>query len=260
MKYVVGAILKGHILTLKSSWTECKEYKWMLGSRNRPNLNMILLTESQWPVRMGEERSPSAMLRKVTRVRTPVRPSTLKALCLPFLMGSSACLRDQTQVLCQLHMVRTSFGLLCSVLYVCSRLICSFSKETMDLLFPRRRLSCCSLTACCDIVSWLRQLKPDGGGLTILCLPCCSCPVVSSSLYVLAGNCRDGHFSVGDHCMPCFCFGITKHCQSTGRYRSQITLHFTEEEDFKGTQLIKNSDFSFMFMDLQLERQLLVSS
>ncbi|XP_016113250.1 LOW QUALITY PROTEIN: basement membrane-specific heparan sulfate proteoglycan core protein-like [Sinocyclocheilus grahami] len=62
-------------------------------------------------------------------------------------------------------------------------------------------------------------------------------PVVSSSLYVLAGNCRDGHFSVGDHCMPCFCFGITKHCQSTGRYRSQITLRFTEEEDFKGVNV-----------------------
>ncbi|XP_052450996.1 basement membrane-specific heparan sulfate proteoglycan core protein isoform X25 [Carassius gibelio] len=62
-------------------------------------------------------------------------------------------------------------------------------------------------------------------------------PVVSSSLYVLAGNCRDGHFSVGDRCMPCFCFGITKHCQSTGRYRSQITLRFTEEEDFKGVNV-----------------------
>uniref|UniRef100_A0A671MKX5 Basement membrane-specific heparan sulfate proteoglycan core protein-like n=1 Tax=Sinocyclocheilus anshuiensis TaxID=1608454 RepID=A0A671MKX5_9TELE len=54
---------------------------------------------------------------------------------------------------------------------------------------------------------------------------------------VLTGNCRDGHFSVGDHCMPCFCFGITKHCQSTGRYRSQITLRFTEDEDFKGVNV-----------------------
>uniref|UniRef100_A0A672L9B0 Heparan sulfate proteoglycan 2 n=1 Tax=Sinocyclocheilus grahami TaxID=75366 RepID=A0A672L9B0_SINGR len=62
-------------------------------------------------------------------------------------------------------------------------------------------------------------------------------PVVSSSLYVLAGNCRDGHFSVGGHCMPCFCFGITKNCQSTGRYRSQITLRFTEEDDFKGVNV-----------------------
>ncbi|KTG44082.1 hypothetical protein cypCar_00000109 [Cyprinus carpio] len=79
--------------------------------------------------------------------------------------------------------------------------------------------------------------RPDGGGLTIPCLPCRSCPVVSSSLYVLAGNCRDGHFSVGDRCMPCFCFGITKHCKSTSRYRSQITLRFTEEEDFKGVNV-----------------------
>ncbi|XP_042569689.1 basement membrane-specific heparan sulfate proteoglycan core protein-like isoform X7 [Cyprinus carpio] len=62
-------------------------------------------------------------------------------------------------------------------------------------------------------------------------------PVVSSSLYVLAGSCHDGHFSVGGHCMPCFCFGITKNCQSTGRYRSQITLRFTEEDDFKGVNV-----------------------
>ncbi|XP_058618888.1 basement membrane-specific heparan sulfate proteoglycan core protein isoform X15 [Onychostoma macrolepis] len=92
-------------------------------------------------------------------------------------------------------------------------------------------------------------------------------PVVSSSLYALAGNCRDGHFSVGDHCMPCFCFGITKHCQSTGRYRSQITLRFTEEEDFKGvnvsfpsrpgtqpplsfTQMLINSENEFRLVDL----------
>ncbi|XP_067227656.1 basement membrane-specific heparan sulfate proteoglycan core protein isoform X16 [Chanodichthys erythropterus] len=52
-----------------------------------------------------------------------------------------------------------------------------------------------------------------------------------------AGNCRDGHFSVGSLCMPCFCFGITKNCQSTGRYRSQIGLRFTEEEDFKGVNV-----------------------
>ncbi|XP_073795137.1 basement membrane-specific heparan sulfate proteoglycan core protein isoform X12 [Danio rerio] len=62
-------------------------------------------------------------------------------------------------------------------------------------------------------------------------------PVVSSSPFILAGNCRDGHFSVGGHCMPCFCFGITKKCQSTGRYRNQITLRFTEEEDFKGVNV-----------------------
>uniref|UniRef100_A0A8C2AGW3 Cell adhesion molecule-related/down-regulated by oncogenes n=1 Tax=Cyprinus carpio TaxID=7962 RepID=A0A8C2AGW3_CYPCA len=54
---------------------------------------------------------------------------------------------------------------------------------------------------------------------------------------VLTGSCHDGHFSVGGHCMPCFCFGITKSCQSTGRYRSQITLRFTEEDDFKGVNV-----------------------
>lgn len=110
----------------------------MLGSRNRPNLNMILLTESQWPVRMGEERSPSAMWRKVTRVRTPARPSTLKALCLPFLMGSSACLRDQTQVLHQLHMVRTSlyYCVFCIICLFSSDTF--FSKETMDVIFYLR--------------------------------------------------------------------------------------------------------------------------
>ncbi|XP_052450998.1 basement membrane-specific heparan sulfate proteoglycan core protein isoform X27 [Carassius gibelio] len=61
--------------------------------------------------------------------------------------------------------------------------------------------------------------------------------VLSLSQRPNPGNCRDGHFSVGDRCMPCFCFGITKHCQSTGRYRSQITLRFTEEEDFKGVNV-----------------------
>uniref|UniRef100_A0A8C1UL38 Heparan sulfate proteoglycan 2 n=1 Tax=Cyprinus carpio TaxID=7962 RepID=A0A8C1UL38_CYPCA len=61
--------------------------------------------------------------------------------------------------------------------------------------------------------------------------------VLSLSQRPNPGNCRDGHFSVGDRCMPCFCFGITKHCKSTSRYRSQITLRFTEEEDFKGVNV-----------------------
>ncbi|XP_058618891.1 basement membrane-specific heparan sulfate proteoglycan core protein isoform X18 [Onychostoma macrolepis] len=91
--------------------------------------------------------------------------------------------------------------------------------------------------------------------------------VLSLSQRPNPGNCRDGHFSVGDHCMPCFCFGITKHCQSTGRYRSQITLRFTEEEDFKGvnvsfpsrpgtqpplsfTQMLINSENEFRLVDL----------
>ncbi|KAK7128964.1 hypothetical protein R3I94_017251 [Phoxinus phoxinus] len=61
--------------------------------------------------------------------------------------------------------------------------------------------------------------------------------VLSLSQTANPGNCRDGHFSVGGHCMPCFCFGITKNCQSTGRYRNQIGLRFTEEEDFKGVNV-----------------------
>ncbi|KAL1250062.1 hypothetical protein QQF64_021067, partial [Cirrhinus molitorella] len=61
--------------------------------------------------------------------------------------------------------------------------------------------------------------------------------VLSLSQRPNPGNCRDGHFSVGELCMPCFCFGITKTCQSTGRYRNQITLRFTEEDDFKGVNV-----------------------
>uniref|UniRef100_A0A665UZU7 Heparan sulfate proteoglycan 2 n=1 Tax=Echeneis naucrates TaxID=173247 RepID=A0A665UZU7_ECHNA len=48
------------------------------------------------------------------------------------------------------------------------------------------------------------------------------------------GNCPDGHFSVDGRCVPCFCAGISKNCKSTGRYRNQISLRFTDEEDFKG--------------------------
>ncbi|KAK3547531.1 hypothetical protein QTP86_021514, partial [Hemibagrus guttatus] len=50
-------------------------------------------------------------------------------------------------------------------------------------------------------------------------------------------NCPDGHFNVGGRCVPCFCSGITKNCQSTRRYRSQIALRFTEEENFKGVNV-----------------------
>nr|XP_057906676.1 basement membrane-specific heparan sulfate proteoglycan core protein isoform X5 [Doryrhamphus excisus] len=51
------------------------------------------------------------------------------------------------------------------------------------------------------------------------------------------GNCPDGHFSVEGRCVSCFCAGITKNCKSTGRYRNQISLRFTEEEDFKGVNV-----------------------
>lgn len=164
-------------------------------------------------------------------------------------MGSSASLRDQTQVLHQVHMVHCEhlvyfmFVLLWCFLFwrdMSLQQMSSFHLRDTILLFF-------GLHVVHIVVWWLWLLNPDSGGLTILCLPCRSCPVVSSSSYVLAGNCRDGHFSVGNLCMPCFCFGITKNCQSTGRYRSQIGLRFTEEEDFKGTQMIKIQRFPFIY-------------
>lgn len=51
------------------------------------------------------------------------------------------------------------------------------------------------------------------------------------------GDCPDGQFSVGSRCVPCFCSGIVKNCKATGRYRDQISLRFTEEEDYKGVNL-----------------------
>ncbi|KAI4896717.1 hypothetical protein NFI96_032885, partial [Prochilodus magdalenae] len=53
----------------------------------------------------------------------------------------------------------------------------------------------------------------------------------------IPSNCPDGHFNIGGRCVPCFCSGITKNCQSTGRYRNQISLRFTEEENFKGVNV-----------------------
>ncbi|XP_054464444.1 basement membrane-specific heparan sulfate proteoglycan core protein isoform X3 [Anoplopoma fimbria] len=51
------------------------------------------------------------------------------------------------------------------------------------------------------------------------------------------GNCPDGHFTVEGRCVSCFCAGISKNCKGTGRYRNQISLRFTEEEDFKGVNV-----------------------
>lgn len=56
------------------------------------------------------------------------------------------------------------------------------------------------------------------------------------NLFFNAGNCPDGHFGVEGRCVSCFCAGITKNCKATGRYRDRITLRFTDEEDFKGTE------------------------
>ncbi|XP_046725155.1 basement membrane-specific heparan sulfate proteoglycan core protein isoform X3 [Silurus meridionalis] len=53
----------------------------------------------------------------------------------------------------------------------------------------------------------------------------------------LPSNCPEGHFNLGSQCAPCYCSGITKICHSTGRYRSQISLRFTEEENFKGVNV-----------------------
>ncbi|XP_029911416.1 basement membrane-specific heparan sulfate proteoglycan core protein isoform X2 [Myripristis murdjan] len=52
-----------------------------------------------------------------------------------------------------------------------------------------------------------------------------------------SSNCPDGHFSVEGRCVSCFCAGITKNCQATGRYRNQISLRFTDEDDFKGVNV-----------------------
>ncbi|XP_029282809.1 basement membrane-specific heparan sulfate proteoglycan core protein, partial [Cottoperca gobio] len=51
------------------------------------------------------------------------------------------------------------------------------------------------------------------------------------------GNCSAGHFSVEGRCVSCFCAGLSKNCKNTGRYRNQISLRFTEEENFKGVNV-----------------------
>ncbi|XP_041129698.1 basement membrane-specific heparan sulfate proteoglycan core protein-like isoform X5 [Polyodon spathula] len=58
-------------------------------------------------------------------------------------------------------------------------------------------------------------------------------------LMIEQGPCPGGHFSVesNSRCVSCFCFGITKSCQNTRRYRNQIRLRFTEEDDFKGVDV-----------------------
>ncbi|XP_058849388.1 basement membrane-specific heparan sulfate proteoglycan core protein-like isoform X4 [Acipenser ruthenus] len=58
-------------------------------------------------------------------------------------------------------------------------------------------------------------------------------------LMIEQGPCPGGHFSIesNSRCVSCFCFGITKSCQSARRYRNQIRLRFTEEDDFKGVNI-----------------------
>uniref|UniRef100_A0A7M4G0V1 Basement membrane-specific heparan sulfate proteoglycan core protein n=1 Tax=Crocodylus porosus TaxID=8502 RepID=A0A7M4G0V1_CROPO len=59
------------------------------------------------------------------------------------------------------------------------------------------------------------------------------------SLTPQRGPCSEGHFHIEgtSRCLPCFCFGITKACRSTGRYRHQIRLRFDRPEDFKGVNV-----------------------
>ncbi|XP_015241296.1 PREDICTED: basement membrane-specific heparan sulfate proteoglycan core protein isoform X8 [Cyprinodon variegatus] len=52
-----------------------------------------------------------------------------------------------------------------------------------------------------------------------------------------SGNCPNGHFSVGNRCISCFCAGVSKNCKRTGRYRNQISLRFTEEDNFRGVNV-----------------------
>ena len=49
------------------------------------------------------------------------------------------------------------------------------------------------------------------------------------------GDCPDGHFGTQGRCVSCFCAGITKTCQATGRYRNRITLRFNQEDNHQGT-------------------------
>ncbi|XP_019367559.1 PREDICTED: basement membrane-specific heparan sulfate proteoglycan core protein, partial [Gavialis gangeticus] len=59
------------------------------------------------------------------------------------------------------------------------------------------------------------------------------------SLTPQRGPCSEGHFHIEgtSKCLPCFCFGITKACRSTGRHRHQIRLRFDRPEDFKGVNV-----------------------
>ncbi|XP_070400895.1 basement membrane-specific heparan sulfate proteoglycan core protein isoform X2 [Nothobranchius furzeri] len=51
------------------------------------------------------------------------------------------------------------------------------------------------------------------------------------------GICPNGFFSVDGRCVSCFCAGVSTSCKSTGRYRNQISLRFTDEDDYKGVNV-----------------------
>ncbi|XP_041062394.1 basement membrane-specific heparan sulfate proteoglycan core protein isoform X1 [Carcharodon carcharias] len=65
---------------------------------------------------------------------------------------------------------------------------------------------------------------------------------IPDALLILQSNpgiCSEGHFNVEGslQCVPCFCFGATRKCESTSRYRNQIHLRFTEEDNFMGVNV-----------------------
>ncbi|KAM5132244.1 basement membrane-specific heparan sulfate proteoglycan core protein [Mantella aurantiaca] len=66
------------------------------------------------------------------------------------------------------------------------------------------------------------------------------------SLKPSTGPCSEGFFHVeaaSSRCIPCFCFGVTKVCHQTGRYRNQIRLRFDAVDDFKGTNVTSPQGF-----------------
>ncbi|CAI9563907.1 unnamed protein product, partial [Staurois parvus] len=65
------------------------------------------------------------------------------------------------------------------------------------------------------------------------------------SLKPSRGPCTEGFFHVEttSRCIPCFCFGVTKVCQQTGRYRNQIRLRFDAPDDFKGVNVTSPQGF-----------------
>ncbi|KAM8927903.1 basement membrane-specific heparan sulfate proteoglycan core protein [Pelodytes ibericus] len=59
------------------------------------------------------------------------------------------------------------------------------------------------------------------------------------SLKPSRGPCQEGFFHIEStsRCVPCFCFGVTKVCHHTRRYRNQIRLRFDIPDDFKGVNV-----------------------
>nr|XP_033778769.1 basement membrane-specific heparan sulfate proteoglycan core protein isoform X4 [Geotrypetes seraphini] len=53
------------------------------------------------------------------------------------------------------------------------------------------------------------------------------------------GPCPAGQFQIEGtaRCVPCFCFGVSKVCQNSGRYRNRIHLRFDAPDDFKGVNI-----------------------